>query len=173
MQVRVNECRTVAKPFVNECETGQGGHHEWSAGQFRPLRANGEWCTATATSGRGCGGWRRRGGIVGGVTGAAKRHSEGLSSGSKSTRGSRVGHRCDRCVAGLVDWPILLARSGRRALLLRKLSHTPRWPPPVKAKLAPVPDKPAAAKRQPKLEADNSRKTSGRRAGTAELRSTN
>lgn len=78
-------------------------------------------------------------------------------------------------VAGLVDWPILLAVGGG-ALLLRKLNRTPEVAaPPVKAKLAPVPDdKPAAAKEAPaKASKTTARKTSGRRAGTAELRSTN
>lgn len=84
-------------------------------------------------------------GIVGGVTGAAKGIQKGLSSGSKSTAAAALAIGAIG-VAGLVDWPILLAVGGG-ALLLRKLNRTPEVAaPPVKAKLAPVPDKPAAAK---------------------------
>ncbi|WP_415859628.1 hypothetical protein [Mycobacterium tuberculosis] len=79
-------------------------------------------------------------GIVGGVTGAAKGIQKGLSSGSKSTAAAALAIGAIG-VAGLVDWPILLAVGGG-ALLLRKLNRTvpnpaPQNPPPT-CHFAPV-----------------------------------
>lgn len=152
---------------------GPGSHHECGRRDSSNRGANGEWCSNGDHSGRGCGGGAAVSGIVGGVTGAAKGIQKGLSSGSKSTAAAALAIGAIG-VAGLVDWPILLAVGGG-ALLLRKLNRTPEVAaPPVKAKLAPVPDKPAAAKEAPaKASKTTARKTSGRRAGTAELRSTN
>lgn len=112
-------------------------------------------------------------GIVGGVTGAAKGIQKGLAAAASRPRQPRwpsvrsvsldssIGRSC---------WPWAAERCW-----LRKLNRTPEVAaPPVKAKLAPVPDKPAAAKEAPaKASKTTARKTSGRRAGTAELRSTN
>lgn len=152
---------------------GPGSHHECGRRDSSNRGANGEWCSNGDHSGRGCGGWRRRERHRRRCDRSRQSIQKGLSSGSKSTAAAALAIGAIG-VAGLVDWPILLAVGGG-ALLLRKLNRTPEVAaPPVKAKLAPVPDKPAAAKEAPaKASKTTARKTSGRRAGTAELRSTN
>ncbi|MHA7649682.1 hypothetical protein ACX9NE_07965 [Mycobacterium sp. ML4] len=127
--------------------------------------------TAT-TSAAGAVGGAAVNGFVGGVKGAAEGIQHGLSTGSKSTPAAALAIGAIGA-AGLVEWPILLAVGGG-ALLLRKLSH-PAEPPvqlaqPTKAKLAPVPDEPEPKKAPAKTAA---KKTTGRRAGTSDLRSTN
>jgi hypothetical protein len=82
-------------------------------------------------------------------------------------------------VAGLVEWPVLLAVGGG-ALLLSKMQRKPEAPASPKANLKPVPSvssapapapkKAAAAKASSKPPA---KKTTGRRAGATALRSTN
>ncbi len=62
-------------------------------------------------------------GIVGSVTGAAKGIQKGLSSGSKSTAAAALAIGAIG-VAGLVDWPILLAVGGVERCYCR-LNRTP------------------------------------------------
>lgn len=127
--------------------------------------------TAT-TSAAGAVGGAAVNGIVGGVKGAAEGIQQGISTGSKSTPAAALAIGAIGA-AGLVEWPILLAVGGG-ALLLRRLSQKPEPPvqpvQPAKAKLAPVPDEPAPRKSPVKAAA---KKTTGRRAGTGDLRSTN
>ncbi|KKB97653.1 membrane protein, partial [Mycobacterium nebraskense] len=79
-------------------------------------------------------------------------------------------------VAGLVEWPVLLAVGGS-ALLLQKLSSRKREPakPTAKASLKAVPVEPAPQKAAPQKAAAKStaKKAAGRRPGGSQLRSTN
>lgn len=115
-------------------------------------------------------------GVVGGVTGAAEGIKRGISSGSHSTPAAALAIGA-LGFAGLVEWPLLLAVGGG-ALLLRKLSQKPE--PRAKANLKPVPtepgtetvvEKPAAPRKT--ASKSTAKKATGRRAGTADLRSTN
>ena len=113
-------------------------------------------------------------GIVGGVTGAAEGIKRGVSTGSHSTPAAALAIGA-LGVAGLVEWPVLLAVGGG-ALLLRRLNRKPEPSAlAAKANLKPVPSEPAPKKAEPQKAASKStaKKTSGRRAGTTELRSTN
>ena len=110
-------------------------------------------------------------GIVGGVTGAAEGIRRGISSGSHSTPAAALALGA-LGVAGLVEWPVLLAVGGS-ALLLQRLNRKPEVPPTAaKANLKPVPTDPPPRKAQ-KAAKRPAKKTTGRRAGTTELRSTN
>src|ERR1700739_4559993 len=62
-------------------------------------------------------------GIVGGVTGAAEGIKRGVSSGSHSTPAAALAIGA-LGVAGLVEWPVLLAVGGG-VLLLRRLNRQP------------------------------------------------
>ena len=75
-------------------------------------------------------------------------------------------------VAGLVEWPVLLAVGGG-ALLLRRLNQ--KSEAPAKASLKPVPTEPASKKAAPQKGRREvaGQEDGGRRAGTTELRSTN
>ena len=77
-------------------------------------------------------------------------------------------------VAGLVEWPVLLAVGGG-ALLLHRMQRKPEGPAAAKANLKPVPTEPASKKAVPQKAASKpaAKKAAGRRAGAAELRSTN
>ena len=74
-------------------------------------------------------------GVVGGVTGAAEGIKRGVSEGSHSTPAAALALGA-LGVAGLVDWPVLLAVGGG-ALLLRRMSH--QREAPAKANLKPCP----------------------------------
>lgn len=112
-------------------------------------------------------------GIVGGVTGAAEGIKRGISSGSHSTPAAALALGAIG-VAGLVEWPVLLAVGGG-ALLLHRLQSKPQGQAAAKANLKPVPSEPAPKKVTPAKTAGKpaAKKTTGRRAGAAELRSTN
>lgn len=116
-------------------------------------------------------------GIVGGVTGAAEGIKKGINSGSHSTPAAALAIGA-LGVAGLVEWPVLLAVGGG-ALLLQRLNRKPE-PKAVKANLKPVPSEPESAESTPQKRPAQkagakrpAKKTTGRRAGTSELRSTN
>jgi hypothetical protein len=123
-------------------------------------------------------------GVVGGVKGAAEGVQSGISTGSKSTPAAAVAIGA-LGVAGIVEWPLLLAIGGG-ALLLRRIADRPQVTkvsaPPVKAKLTTVPTvaepekeaapEKAAAPRKTTAKTP-AKKTAGRRAGSTELRSTN
>ncbi|MCV7100332.1 hypothetical protein, partial [Mycobacterium palustre] len=118
-------------------------------------------------------------GVVGGITGAAEGIKRGVSSGSHSTPAAALALGA-LGVAGLIEWPVLLAVGGG-ALLLHRIQHKPATPTSAKASLTPVPSTPSAPsapatkKAAPQKSASKStaKKTSGRRAGSATLRSTN
>ncbi len=125
---------------------------------------------ATATA--GAVGGAAVNGVVGGVTGAAEGVKRGIGSGSHSTPAAALALGA-LGVAGLVEWPVLLAVGGG-ALLLRRLTEKSATPA-TKATLKPVPTEPtpqkaAAPKSTGKPPA---KKAAGRRAGTTALRSTN
>ena len=111
-------------------------------------------------------------GIVGGVTGAAEGIKRGISSGSHSTPAAALALGA-LGVAGLVEWPVLLAVGGG-ALLLRRLGQKagPRRKP-ISSRC------PTSRRWQKKLRRRKSaakspaKKATGRRAGATELRSTN
>src|ERR1700753_2433369 len=92
-------------------------------------------------------------GIVGGVTGAAEGIKKGIHSGSHSTNAATHSTPAAALaigalgVAGLVEWPVLLAVGGG-ALLLQRLNRKPE-PKAVKANLKPVPSEPASAESTP------------------------
>lgn len=116
-------------------------------------------------------------GFVGGVTGAAEGVKRGINSGSHSTPAAALAFGA-LGVAGLVEWPVLLAVGGG-ALLLQRLNRKQEPPTPaVKANLQPVPVEPAPAGSEsspPQKTASKpaAKKAAGRRAGAAGLRSTN
>lgn len=141
---------------------------------------------ATATTmAAGAAGSAAVNGVVGGVAGAAAGVKRGLGSGSKSTPAAALTIGA-LGVAGLVEWPVLLAVGGG-ALLLHKTHRTHRMnqkhevaTPPVKAKLTTLPAIPASTTEKAKPEnAITTRKaaakkaTGRRRTGTTGLRSTN
>jgi hypothetical protein len=115
-------------------------------------------------------------GIVGGVTGAAEGIKRGVSSGSHSTPAAALAMGA-LGVAGLVEWPVLLAVGGG-ALLLHRMHRKSETPASAKATLTPVPSEPPepeAKKAVPDKPATKpaAKKAPGRRAGATELRSTN
>jgi hypothetical protein len=112
-------------------------------------------------------------GIVGGVTGAAEGIKRGISSGSHSTPAAALALGAIG-VAGLVEWPVLLAVGGG-ALLLHRMRSRSHASAPAKANLKPVPSEPAPKKAAPRKAAGKpaAKKAAGRRAGAAGLRSTN
>jgi hypothetical protein len=110
-------------------------------------------------------------GIVGGVTGAAEGIKRGVGSGSHSTPAAALAIGA-LGVAGLVEWPVLLAVGGG-ALLLHRMLHKPDTAA-AKANLKPVPSESAPQKAVPaKTPSKPAKKASGRRAGATGLRSTN
>lgn len=127
---------------------------------------------ATVTTGAaGAVGGAAVNGVVGGVTGAAQGIKRGVSEGSHSTPAAALALGA-LGVAGLVDWPVLLAVGGG-ALLLRRMSH--QREAPAKANLKPVPSHPAKEKAAPQKPARKpaAKKAAGRPAGGTKLRSTN
>jgi hypothetical protein len=114
-------------------------------------------------------------GVIGGVTGAAEGVKRGMNSGSHSTPAAALAFGA-LGVAGLVEWPVLLAVGGG-ALLLQRLNRKERQPEPraVKANLKSVPAESAPARKAPAKTAAKStaKKAPGRRAGAGDLRSTN
>lgn len=112
-------------------------------------------------------------GIVGGVTGAAEGIKRGINSGSHSTPAAALAIGA-LGVAGLIEWPVLLAVGGG-ALVLHRLNRNGKGQSPAKATLKPVPSESTPQKAAPRKSAAKSpaKKTAGRRAGAAELRSTN
>jgi hypothetical protein len=110
-------------------------------------------------------------GVVGGVTGAAKGVRRGVSEGAHSTPAAAVALGA-LGIAGLVEWPVLLAVGGG-ALLLRRLNHNSETP---KANLKPVPSHPTSEKTAPPQKPARkpaAKKAAGRPAGSTKLRSTN
>jgi hypothetical protein len=132
--------------------------------------------TATTTVAGAIGGAAVNG-VVGGVKGAADGIQSGLDSGRKSTAAAALAIGA-LGVAGLVEWPVLLAVGGG-ALVLQRLSHRPaESAPPPKATLTTVPTQHEAAAKTQKAPARKApskaaKKTAGRRAGGSALRSTN
>ena len=127
---------------------------------------------AASTAAAGAVGGAAVNGLVGGVTGAAEGIKRGISSGSHSTPAAALALGA-LGVAGLVEWPVLLAVGGG-ALLLRRLGEKQKAPV-AKATLKPVPT-PSPSQKAPAQKAASkpaAKMTGGRRAGTAELRSTN
>ncbi|ETZ55967.1 hypothetical protein L838_0788 [Mycobacterium avium MAV_120709_2344] len=114
-------------------------------------------------------------GVIGGVTGAAEGVKRGMNSGSHSTPAAALAFGA-LGVAGLVEWPVLLAVGGG-ALLLQRLNRKEQQPEPraVKANLKSVPAESAPARKAPAKTAAKStaKKAPGRRAGAGDLRSTN
>jgi hypothetical protein len=125
-----------------------------------------------ATAAAGAVGGAAVNGVVGGVTGAAEGIKRGVSSGSHSTPAAALALGA-LGVAGLVEWPVLLAVGGG-ALLLHRLQGKSA-PASPKANLKPVPSesapKKAVAQKAPRK--PPAKKTAGRRAGATALRSTN
>ncbi len=110
-------------------------------------------------------------GIVGAVTGAVEGMKRGVGTGSHSTPAAALAIGAIG-VAGLVEWPVLLAVGGG-ALLLHRMRRKPE--PPAKANLTPVPSEAPAKKTAPQKTAAKpaAKKAAGRRPATTELRSTN
>jgi len=142
-------------------------------GVGRTVNRAAEATTATA----GAVGGAAVNGVVGGVKGAAEGIQRGIGSGSKSTAAAALAIGA-LGVAGLVEWPILVAVGGG-ALVLQRLNHKPDGSaskPAPKAKLTTVSNgsEPAEAtqSKTPSRKAA-AKKASGRRAGSAPLRSTN
>jgi hypothetical protein len=127
---------------------------------------------ATVTTGAaGAVGGAAVNGVIGGVTGTAQGIKRGVSEGSHSTPAAVLALGA-LGVAGLVEWPVLLAVGGG-ALLLRRMSHQPEAP--AKTNLKPVPSHPAPQKAAPQKPARKpaAKKAAGRPAGGTKLRSTN
>ncbi|OBI96789.1 hypothetical protein A5660_00685 [Mycobacterium alsense] len=116
-------------------------------------------------------------GVVGGVKGAAEGIQTGLDSGRKSTAAAALAIGA-LGVAGIVEWPVLLAVGGGALVLQRLSRQAQQSASPPKAKLTTVPtqpEAPAKAQKAPARKAPGkaAKKTTGRRAGNATLRSTN
>ena len=111
-------------------------------------------------------------GVVGGVTGAAEGVKRGIRSGSHSTPAAALALGA-LGVAGLVDWPVLLAVGGG-ALLIQRMNRKPEEQPPAgKASLKPVPAaQEIQASAQKASDKQTAKNTNGRRPGTAEVRGT-
>jgi len=110
-------------------------------------------------------------GIVGGVTGAVDGVKRGVSKGSHSTPAAALAIGA-LGVAGLVEWPVLVAVGGG-ALLLHRLHRKSETP--AKANLTSVPSE-TAPKKTVSQKTDSkpaAKKTPGRRPGASGLRSTN
>jgi hypothetical protein len=103
-------------------------------------------------------------GVVGAVTGAASGVQKGIDSGSHSTPAAALTLGAIG-VAGLVEWPILLAVGGG-ALLLRRLSNS-RSDAPRVATVTPVKAAPAKS-----TSAARPRKTPAKRTPARQPRST-
>src|SRR5271168_5104619 len=88
-----------------------------------------------ATAAAGAVGGAAVNGVVGGVTGAAEGVKRGIGSGSHSTPAAALAFGA-LGVAGLVEWPVLLAVGGG-ALLLSKMQRKPEAPARPKANLKP------------------------------------
>jgi hypothetical protein len=81
-------------------------------------------------------------------------------------------------VAGLVEWPVLLAVGGGALVLQRMTRRQNGSSPAPRAKLTTVPTKPEPAAEPQKPQAQKAaskpaKKATGRRAGATALRSTN
>jgi hypothetical protein len=126
---------------------------------------------ATVTTGAaGAVGGAAVNGVVGGVSGAAQGIRRGVSEGSHSTPAAALALGA-LGVAGLVEWPVLLAVGGG-ALLLRRMSQ--KSEAPAKANLTPVPSHSAPQKAEPRKAARKpAAKKAGRQGGGTKLRSTN
>lgn len=127
---------------------------------------------AATTAAAGAVGGAAINGFVGGVKGATEGIQQGVSAGSKSTPAAALAIGAIG-VAGLVEWPILLAVGGG-ALLLRRLGMPGGT---AKTQLAAVPSEPVQRKAAPQKKTPTksaAKKTAGRRAGSSTaLRSTN
>jgi hypothetical protein len=163
----------VALPtrFATRATKSQGVIMGFVGGAVRSVGKTVNRAADATTAAAGAVGGAAVNGIVGGVTGAAEGIKRGVSTGSHSTPAAALAIGA-LGVAGLVEWPVLLAVGGG-ALLLRRLNQKPEAP--AKASLKPVPSGPASKKAEPRKAASKStaKKTSGRGAGTTELRSTN
>src|SRR5271163_5079823 len=104
-------------------------------GAVRTVTRTAGRAAAATTAAAGAVGGAAVNGVVGAVTGAAAGVQKGIGSGSHSTPAAALTLGA-LGVAGLVEWPLLLAVGGG-ALLLHRLSRKPE--PPVKANLTPVP----------------------------------
>src|ERR1700739_297730 len=106
-------------------------------GAVRNVGRTGNRVADATTAAAGAVGGAAVNGIVGGVTGAAEGIKRGVSSGSRSTPAAALALGA-LGVAGLVEWPVLLAVGGG-ALLLHRLQGKPAPAASGKANLKPVP----------------------------------
>lgn len=115
-------------------------------------------------------------GVVGGIKGAAEGIQQGISKGSKSTPAAAVALGA-LGVAGLVEWPVLLAVGGGALVLQRMTRRQNGSAPAPRAKLTTVPTKaesePETKAPAQKAASKPAKKATGRRAGATALRSTN
>jgi hypothetical protein len=143
-------------------------------GAFRSVGKTVSRAATATTATAGAVGGAAVNGVVGGVTGAAQGIKRGVGTGSHSTPAAALAIGA-LGVAGLVEWPVLLAVGGG-ALLLSKMNRKPEPPAPAaQATLKPVPTEPEPKKAAPAKAASKpaAKKTAGRRAGATELHSTN
>ena len=114
--------------------------------------------------------------MVGGIKGAADGIQQGISKGSKSTPAAAVALGA-LGVAGLVEWPVLLAVGGGALVLQRMTRRQNGSAPAPRAKLTTVPTKPESEPETKapaqKAASKPAKKAAGRRAGSTPLRSTN
>ena len=161
---------SVVNAVCNESEESQGVIMSVVGGAVRGVGKTVSRAATVTTEAAGAVGGAAVNGVVGGVTGAAQGIKRGVSTGSHSTPAAALALGA-LGVAGLVEWPVLLAVGGG-ALLLRRMSRKQEAPAP-KANLKPVPSEKEKAPPQKATPKPAAKKTAGRRAGTAQLRSTN
>src|ERR1700743_1538618 len=149
LSVSTEYVQAVPTKFAATDSNGQGVDMSVVGGAVRNAGKTVNRAADATTAAAGAVGGAAVNGIVGGVTGAAEGIKRGISSGSHSTPAAALALGA-LGVAGLVEWPVLLAVGGG-ALLLRRLGQNPGTQaalakPAPKANLTPVPSEPAAKK---------------------------
>src|SRR6201998_336018 len=129
--------RNVSNGVRSESDERQGVIMSVSGGAVRSVGKTVNRAADATTAAAGAVGGAAVNGIVGGVTGAAEGVKRGVSSGSHSTPAAALAMGA-LGVAGLVEWPVLLAVGGG-ALLLHRMNRKPEGAASGKANLKPVP----------------------------------
>src|ERR1700742_3842221 len=163
LSVSTEYVQAVPTKFAATDSNGQGVDMSVVGGAVRNVGKTVNRAATAATATAGAVGGAAVNGVVGGVTGAAEGIKRGVSSGSHSTPAAALAMGA-LGVAGLVEWPVLLAVGGG-ALLLHRLARRSD-PAAAKANLKPVPSPPEPSKavtaKAPGKPA--AKKASGRRA---------
>src|ERR1700742_4683495 len=149
LSVSTEYVQAVPTKFAATDSNGQGVDMSVVGGAVRNVGKTVNRAATAATATAGAVGGAAVNGIVGGVSGAAEGIKKGINSGSHSTPAAALAIGA-LGVAGLVEWPVLLAVGGG-VLLLRRLNRKPEPSAlAAKANLKPVPSEPAPKKAEPR-----------------------